>query len=112
MDILTLIWVSILVLIGSFLGGFVASMVVQGYGYVNLENRISALNNKLYAGAGVGARQEKAERINLAMADAMLIFKDENIPKEEKTKAMLALAGKYPDVALDLVKQVGVKGLL
>lgn len=112
MDIFLIIWGSILVLIGAGVGAFVAGMIYYGYGYANLDSRMNSLSNKLASGAGVQVRQEKAERISLAMADAMLIFKDESIPKEEKTKAMLGLAGKYPDVALDLVKQVGLKGLI
>lgn len=112
MDFLTLLWGSILVLLGSFLGGFVASMVVQGYGYAQLDQKIENVRNKLYSGGGVVARQEKAERLQGAMAEAVLIMKDEGIPKEEKTKHLLALAGKYPDVAFDLVKKVGLNGIL
>lgn len=112
MDILVLIFGAILALVGAGVGGFVAGMVYYGYGYANLDSRLNAMSNKLASGAGIQARQDKAERMSLAMADAMLVFKDESIPKEEKTKAMLGLAGKYPDVALDLVKQIGLKGLL
>jgi hypothetical protein len=100
------------VILGAFVGGFVANMLIQGYGYANLNNKLVRLENKMNSGLGVEVKQEKAQRMQSAMAEAMLIMKDEAIAKEDKTKALLGLAGKYPDVAFDLVKKVGVKGLI
>ena len=93
------------------MGGFVAVLLVQGYGYANLANKLARIENKIASAQGVEVKAEKGQRIQLALIEAAQIMKNEEIPKEEKTKALMGLAAKYPDVALDLVKKVGVNGL-
>lgn len=99
-------------LLGSFAGTFAVGMVISGVSNAQLMGRLNKLEGKIYSEQGVQAKSEKAERIQQAMAEAVIIMKDENIPKEEKMKNLMPLIGKYPDVAFDLIKKVGLKGFL
>lgn len=112
MDILLIFIGLIAVVIGSAVGGFVAVLLVQGYGYTNLNFKLQRIENKIASAQGVEVKAEKGQRMQAALIEAAQIMKDENIPKEEKTKALMGLAAKYPDVAMDLVKKVGINGLL
>jgi hypothetical protein len=97
----------IVVFIGSAIGGFIFRMMSE----THLERRVASLEGKIISGLGVERRQEKSERMQAAMAEALAIMKDENIPKEQKTQALLKVAAAYPDVALDLLKKLGKGGL-
>jgi len=99
-------------LLGAFAGTFAVGMVVSGFSNAQIMARLNRLESRIFAMAGNEVKSEKAARMSAAMAEAMLIMKDESIPKEDKTKALLGLAGKFPDVAFDLVKKVGINGLL
>lgn len=111
-NIIIIIFGGIGVVIGCIVGSFCATLVVEGWGYAQLRYKIESLENKIKSAQGVEVRTEKAQRLQGAVIEAAAIMKDENIPKEEKTKALMALAAKYPDVALDLVRKVGINGLL
>lgn len=111
MEILVFLSGLIVALIGSAVGGFIAVMVVQGYGYANLAGKMQRIENKMASGLGIEVKAEKASRLQEAMVKVMAVMKDENVPKEEKSKALMSVAAEYPDVALDLVKKVGIKGL-
>lgn len=111
MDLIMLIFGCLVILIGSAVGGFIAVMVVEGYGYAKLHSRIYSLEQTGRSALGVEARQDKAARMSEAAAKAVLIMKEEG-EQSEKTKKLIGLAVEYPDIALDLVKKVGLKGLV
>lgn len=102
----------IALLIGAFCGGFICTLLVTGQGVAQFNKRLTSIEMGDKGQKGVEVRQEKAERMSLAMAKVVGIMKDEAIPKEEKMKHVLSVAGEFPDVAFDLVKKVGLKGLM
>ena len=93
-----------------FLGGFLLGIAcLWGFNYA-VARRANSLYMKEYAGRSNAKQKEKAERTSEAMAKVVLIMKDESIPKEEKIKHLLPLAGEYPDVAMSLVKDLSKNG--
>lgn len=112
MDLLVLISGFLVLLLGAFAGSFLCTLIVTGYGIATLERKLKSLENKIYGDTGVQARAQQGERMGEAMAKAALVMKDESIPKEEKTKALMQVALEYPDVAMQLVKKIGLKGIL
>lgn len=89
---------------GGLIGGFLAQLVkstLDGYKLAQLDRRTERLENTLKSGAGVQARNDKAERMGEAVAEAALLLKEGKKP-EEIAKLLLP---KYPDIALDLVKK-------
>jgi len=112
MDLLYYFFALIVAFIGCVIGAFSAVFLIQGYSFAQLNSKIARIENRFNAAAGVEVKHEKAERMSAAMAKVVLVMKDESIPKEEKTKALMSVAAEYPDVAFDLVKKVGLKGLL
>jgi len=64
--------------------------------------------------AGRSKQEAQGERITVALAEAMQMSKEPDFQKEGQpdfVKIGLALLPKYPDVALQLVKKLGFKGL-
>ncbi len=112
MDYLLLLSGALVVFIGAAVGGFVSVLLVQGYGYAQLNNKIVRVENKLASGLGVQAREQQGEEMQEVMLQAAQIIKNDEIPKEDKTKHLLNLALQHPAVAMSLVKKFGLKGLL
>jgi len=111
MDLILMIFGSIVVLIGSAVGGFVAVLLVQGYGYTQLFNKLVRIENKMASGLGVQAKEEQNEEMQSVMLEVAQIMKDDAIPKEDKTKHLLNIAIQHPKIALSLAKKIGLKGL-
>lgn len=112
MDLLLILSGGIVVFIGAAVGGFVSVLLVQGYGYAQLNNKIVRVENKLASGLGVQAREEQTEEMQEVMMQAAQIIKDEGIPKEDKTKHLINLALQHPKVSMSLIKKFGLKGLM
>ncbi len=112
MDLLWIFFGAMVVFFGSFVGGYTGQMLFN----YNHEKRIASLELKSVSALGVAAKQDKIARTQEAMAKAILIFKDEGIPKEEKMKHVMNLAAEYPDVAFELAKKIqkggGLGGLI
>jgi len=106
MDLLWIFFGAMVVFFGSFVGGYTGQMLFN----YNHEKRITSLELKSVSALGVAAKQDKTARTQEAMTKAILIFKDEGIPKDEKLKHLAALAGEYPDVAFDLAKKLNKNG--
>lgn len=68
-----------------------------------LEADISSLEGRTNGREGAIRKAEKAERMQTAMVEVAAIMKNPEIP--DKQKAIMELALKYPDIALDLVKK-------
>jgi len=68
-----------------------------------LYGRVESIEMHIRGGIGNQKRAEKAERMQMAMVDAAHIMKDEKIT--DKQQALLALALKYPEIALDMIKK-------
>lgn len=98
----------ITLLIGSGLGGLIARLLYENYTSGSLERRITSLENKEKSIKGVAARQEKAERINMAMAEAVALQQSGTDIKD----IVKTIAAKYPDIAFDLMKKVQKGGLI
>jgi len=67
-----------------------------------LEDDVDRLDMTLRSAKGVQARQDKAERMEMMMAEAIQMQKDGKQPKE----ILAALVPKYPDVAVSLGKKL------
>jgi len=97
-------------IISGIVGGFMARMFVDGWGYARLENEINALRNKINSGLGVEAKAEKKiikeERLAMAAAD-FAALKESGLSMPEIIKE---LAPKYIDIAPDILKMLGIKG--
>lgn len=111
MDLIVMLGGAIVVFIGAVVGGFVAVLLVQGYGYANLNNKLVRIENKLASGLGVQAREEQSQEMQEVMLQAAQIMKDESITKEDKPKALINLGLQHPKVAMQLLGKVGLKGL-
>ena len=62
-----------------------------------MEDDIESLKMTKLSEKGQVAKAEKAERVQMAMAELALLVKDGKMPEKA---TLLALAAKYPDVAL------------
>lgn len=100
LDFATLVWFSLLVFVGSVIGGFVAHMLVEGYGYANMEKRLYAVERAERGTLSADVRKGKAERKQLALAEAIALHQSGVKPAD----IFKQLAPKYSDVALELVK--------
>lgn len=97
---------TLLVIIASaLLGGFLANMFYGFYGYSDLRNRILSLENTIRGNKGVAVKAGKEERLNMAIAEAGKMLQEGAQPMD----IAKALAPRYPDVAMELVKK-GMKG--
>lgn len=91
-------------------GAWLASHRIQ-----QLEYKLEQLHLRTISGAGVASRQEKAERMSAAMAEAIAGMQKEGA---NATEVLKAIALKYPDVALDVAKKVmkgkvpGMQGII
>lgn len=112
MDYLLLLIGLIAVFIGAAVGGFVSVLLVQGYGYAQLNNKIVRVENKIASAQGVQAREEQNQELQEVMLQAAQIMKDESISKEDKPKMLINLGLQHPAVAMQLIKKVGLKGLM
>jgi len=95
------------VILGAFALGVGATLVFNWL----VEKRAYSKYMREKSSQSNAKQSEKKERMGEAMARAVLIMKDENIPKEDKMKHLLNLAGEFPDVAFDVAKKVGINGL-
>lgn len=68
-----------------------------------LESDVASLEGRLNGKEGVNRRAEKQEMMQQAMIEAAAIMKNPEIA--DKQGAILALATKYPMLALDLLKK-------
>jgi hypothetical protein len=105
-DILLILLFSGLAIAGGLIGGFVARLIFDKWGFSNLERRLYSLENSIKGSVGVAARAEKAERLTLAIAEGTKMVQEGKEVKE----VIKELAIKYPDVALDIVKRLGKGG--
>ena len=111
MDII-MIGIGFLVLCaGAFAGSFICTLIVTGYGVAQLSKRILSLENGYKSGLGVQAKADLQTEMEQITLQAGAILKDENIPKDEKTRQLLAIAMQNPKAATKLLKQFGLKDL-
>lgn len=76
---------------------------IRDFRITKLENAVDSIQMTEKSAKGVSARAEKAERMQTAMVEVAAIMKNPEIP--DKQGAIMQLALKYPDIALDLVKK-------
>jgi len=101
-------WVLIVVFVALFsvlfgiLVGYV-SMVFRDYRVSKLEKEVERLGMVQNSAGGKIARQEKAERMQTAMVEVAAIMKNPEI--QDKQGAVMQLAMKYPDLALELLRK-------
>lgn len=95
--------------------GFIAGGLTgyfSGWQFANhlelLKKRVDSLWGSENAASGVAARQEQAAEMEAAMIEAAQIVKEEGDEKQKQMK-LLALASKYPRVAMKLVRKLGVR---
>jgi len=99
-------WMLILVVCGFFSGvftilGVVISTMIRDYRVSRLEQRADELSGRL-ANAGLNsARRDKAEEMELAMAEAITAVQSGKDIKE----VLKETAMKHPNIALSLVKK-------
>ena len=72
---------------------------------IDLDVQVKSLQNTLNGRSGIGAKKEKAERMQSLMLEFVEAIK---VPDAKPGDVIKALALKYPDVAIDLVKK-GIK---
>lgn len=68
-----------------------------------LEMRVESLEMSRKGDLGNSKRAEKAERMQMAMVEVAAIMKNPEIA--DKQGAIMQLAMKYPDIAMDLLKK-------
>lgn len=76
---------------------------VRDYRITKLEDAVESIRMGENSARGNAKRAEKAERMQQAMVEAASIMKNDEI--KDKQAAVLNLALKYPDIAMDLVKK-------
>jgi len=94
--------------IAGFFGGTIVSYLYSRASIASLEAQIVSMRMRAQQPDAVQARKDKAERMSSAMTEVLIGIKAEGAKPEEVIKAV---AAKYPDVALDVVKK-GMKGKL
>lgn len=107
-------------LTGGLIGGFIGGSAV---GYFKdwalsarvdgLEARFHRMHNQSISGDGTAVKNQKAERMSQAVAEAAALMQSGKKPEE----ALKEIAAKYPDVALDVIQKTmrgkgGLAGLL
>ena len=111
MDII-MVTIGFLVLgLGAFAGAFICTLLITGYGVAQLNKRILSLENGYKSGLGVQAKADKQAEMEQIALQAGAILQDENIPKDEKTRQLLAIAMQNPKASTKLLKQFGLKDL-
>lgn len=98
--------------IGAFAGSFLCTLLITGYGVAQFEKRLKSMEMSEKSALGVQARQETEEEVQTLMLEATAVLKDENIPKEDKAKHLIAIAMKNPKAAGKLMKKFGIGNLL
>lgn len=100
------------ILISAVLGAFVGVLAVYLVGSFAIfsrlqavEERVSALQGKLYSGAGNEKRQQSQDRMIEAIAKVAALTKDGKPINE----VLPQVAAEYPDVAMLLAKKGGIK---
>ena len=112
MDILIVFIGFIVLFVGAVVGSFAASLLIQGIGFNQLNNKIQRVENKIASTLGNQAKVEQSEELQQVMLEAAQILKDDSIPKEEKTKHLINIALQHPAVSMQLIKKFGLKGLM
>jgi len=79
------------------------SLQFRDYRVSKLEEAVEKLYASRANESSRNSRSEKAERMQMAMLEVGQIMKDPNVA--DKQKAIMGLAMKYPDLALDLLKK-------
>ena len=97
----------VIIFAGSLLGGFLFRLTLDFGVLNNLIIRVESLENSIKGSKSSGARKEKEERINAALAEGAVLLEAGEDPKEIIPK----MIKKYPDVAMDIVKKGGLGGL-
>lgn len=101
-------WATIVV-ISAFLSGVFGlifaygTLFIRDYRLTKMEKEVERLGMVQNGASGQQRKAEKAERMQTAMVEVAAIMKNPEIP--DKQKAIMELALKYPDIALDLVKK-------
>lgn len=86
-----------LAVFGGIFGGAVAGALVCWLRLSLIERQyMTVLSSK-----GVGARQDKAQRLEEALFKAAALYKEGKTPKD----ALLAVSAEYPDVAMRLAEK-------
>lgn len=67
-----------------------------------LEEENARLRNTLNGRKGIDLRQEKSERMQSAMMEGMILFKEGKAPAD----IIKEIGLKYPDIAIDFVKKL------
>jgi len=83
--------------------GAYATLLFRDYRVSRLENTVEKLVAGQYSVMGNQKKVEKAERMQTAMLEVAAIMKNAEIT--DKQGAIMQLAMKYPDIALDLIKK-------
>jgi len=76
---------------------------VRDFRVTKLEDAVESIRMGEYSAKGNAKRAEKAERTQQAMLEVAAIMKDPET--KDKQGAIMNLAMKYPDIALDLIKK-------
>lgn len=106
MELFDLVLFLVSIVFGSALGAFFYGLFRDRSLFsavTSLETDVDSLQQSIRGQKSGVVRQEKAERINSAMAEAAILIKEGKQPMD----VFKELAPKYPDVALDLVKRGG-----
>jgi hypothetical protein len=101
-------WATIVVICGLLSGIFgavfaYATVWLRDYRVARLEKEVERLTMCDNSTKGNAARAQKAERMQAAMLEVGAIMNDAAVT--DKQAAIMKLAMKYPDLALDLVKK-------
>ena len=93
-------WI-VAVILGSAFGSFMWKVFLD-YGFVaKLERRVTSLENSIKGSRGASAREEKEERMSLAIAEGAALLQG-GMTLQEAAKQLLP---KYPDIAGKLAKE-------
>jgi hypothetical protein len=92
----------LLVFAGSVLGGFLANLIYGYFGYHNLDSRLLSLENTIRGNKGVAVKAGKEQRMAAAIAEGAAMLQQGHKPAD----ILKALAPRYPDVAMDMVKKL------
>jgi len=106
MDFVLIAVYGLLCVCSSLLGGFIARLLFDSRAYMNIEGRIISLENSIKGKAGQAAKVDKQIRITQAMQEGTTLLSEGKKPME----IAQLLAPKYPDIALELWKEIKKNG--
>lgn len=110
---LSFIWLiggGIALIISGIVGGFLARIFLDSFGYSKLEAEMISLRNKINGNLGVEVKAEKQklkdERLAMAIAEYVALKES----GADNAQILKELAPKYIDIAPEVLKMMGVKG--